>query len=262
MLAAERGDAIRVRALIAAHARLDSRDNDGRTALFLAAGSNQTPEITLSGLKGCLNCLKQLIAAGADVNASDDDGTTPLMAAASGHLDSVEALIAAGADVSARRGGSFTVQTALQFAEHYPPIIAALQRAQRNPPKVAPQRASASKVGGRLLSIDLANKTLQVVPWNSTEYQFKSDSIRALHWTDATLLKSGSSLLTMAAFLGGTPLNRQDMFGGITEQLRTAGDLQGGLFDFYIDQEDGKFVVRKMSGVIAFPGMSFAGQVP
>ena len=249
MLAAERGDAIRVRALIAAHASLDSRDNEGRTALVVAAGSDQ---------KGSLDCVRQLIAAGADVNASDDDGTTPLMEAASGHLDSVKALIAAGADVNARRGGSFVVQTALQSAERYPAIIEALQRAQKNPTKVAPQKARASKVGGRLLSIDVTNKTLQVIPWDSTERRFKSDSIRVLIWTGATLLKNGSSSLTMAAFLGGAPLNDEDMFGRVTQQLRTAGDLQGRLYDFYIDQADDKFVVRKMSGVIAFAGMSFA----
>lgn len=260
MLAAKRGDANRVRALIAAHASLDSHDNDGQTALFLAAGSNQTPEITSSGLKGCLDCLKQLIAAGADVNASDDNGTTPLMAAASGHLDSVEALIAAGADVNAKRGGSFTVQTALQFAERSPAIVAALQRAQQNPTKVAPQKARASKVGGRLLGIDVTNKTLRVIPWDETERRFKSDAIRVLPWTDATLLKHGSSSLTMGAFLGGTPINDEDMFGNATRQLRTAKDLEG-LYDFYIDQSDDKFVVLKMDGVIAFAGMSFAGQV-
>jgi hypothetical protein len=271
MLAAASGDAIRVHALIAAHASLESRDNDGRTAIFGAVN-----------LKGCLDCLKQLIAAGADVNASDDNNDiTPLMQAVSwGHLDAVEALIAAGADVNARRGGSAAVKTAIEFAQsnarmwHQQQgpdsaakakvadlVVQALQRAQQNPIKVATPKATANTVGGRLLSIDVPNKTLQVIPWDAKERRFKSEAIRVLNWTDSTLLKDGSSSLTMAVFLGGIPINKENMFGRVTGQLRTAGDLQGQLYDFYIDQADDKFVVRKMDGVIAFAGVSVAGQV-
>jgi len=87
-----------LRALISAGANLDSRDKTDKTALIWAAG----------GGSGCVESLEILIAAGADVNTKTDLGETPLMAAVLGvadettAMDIVKTLIAAGADINAR----------------------------------------------------------------------------------------------------------------------------------------------------------------
>ena len=81
-----------VKALIEAGADLNAKENDGWTALHLAA------------CNGKLDCVKALIEAGADLNAKDNDGWTALhLAARYGKLDCVKALIEAGADLNAKR---------------------------------------------------------------------------------------------------------------------------------------------------------------
>ena len=70
---------------------VNAKDNDGKTALIIAAES------------GCVDHINAIIAAGADVNAPDSKyGRTALMKAAySGNADCVKALITADADVNA-----------------------------------------------------------------------------------------------------------------------------------------------------------------
>ena len=77
-----------VRALIAAGANLDSRTNDGATALILASGANGTETV------------KILIAAGAGIDAVAMWGRTALIQAAARNPNPevIEALLDAGAD--------------------------------------------------------------------------------------------------------------------------------------------------------------------
>ena len=92
MLAARVGALDLVRSLVDVGADLDARDAAGATALAHAAEANQCA------------CLRLLIDADADLDADSDVGLTPLMsAAATGATPCVRALLAAGADVNARR---------------------------------------------------------------------------------------------------------------------------------------------------------------
>jgi hypothetical protein len=146
-------------------------------------------------------------------------------------------------------------------------LLTALQGSAQSPaPKQDQQKSTSTPkratVGGRLLSIDVANKTLRVVPWDSTEKRFKDEAIKSLSWNDATVIRNGSSSVTMAQFLAGKSVDDQDMFGHVIRQLKTVKDLEGQLYDCTVNQTDGKDLVQEMSGVIAFAGMSFAGQVP
>ena len=92
------GDAVRVRALLAAGADCNARNGDGATVLMLAAYA------------GRLDLVEALIAAGADVNATDERGWGALMKAAynadldRGFADVAQALIDAGANVEAPIG--------------------------------------------------------------------------------------------------------------------------------------------------------------
>ena len=86
LLAAARGDAGSVDALLSQGVGTNSRNPNGATSLQLAAAG------------GHLDVVQTLLANGADVNASDNNGTTPLMAATNGGYDPVmRALKAAGA---------------------------------------------------------------------------------------------------------------------------------------------------------------------
>ena len=94
--AADAGDADEVRRMLRAKpAILNEPDNQGFTALFLAAD------------KGNEEALGVLIEAGADINKGDEIGYTPLMAAAYyGHVEIVERLLTHQVRGQALRNGS------------------------------------------------------------------------------------------------------------------------------------------------------------
>lgn len=89
-LAAAHGDPAEARRLIAAGAKLELKDENGRTPLHWASRNAKSPALMVA----------ELVAAGADIEARDKKGATPLGRAlesgASGLL-AAEALLAAGA---------------------------------------------------------------------------------------------------------------------------------------------------------------------
>lgn len=92
MAAARTGSVEKVGALLEAGAIASQQDQDGNTALAIAASSEVGVE-----------ALEALIRAGSPVNAADRDGVTPLMKAAErGDAEAVRVLLAAGADKSAK----------------------------------------------------------------------------------------------------------------------------------------------------------------
>lgn len=103
LVAAERGDVDRVRALLTDKAAIDARDAQGRTALLIATHRN---DIAMA---------QTLIAAGADVNAKDAIQDSPyLYAAAEGRLEILRLTLAAGADLASlnRYGGTGLIPAA------------------------------------------------------------------------------------------------------------------------------------------------------
>lgn len=88
--AAESDDPGMVREILRYHPKLEMRDSEGRTPLFLAAAST----------RASVECVRLLAQAGADVNARDNQGNTPLHKTS--FPDVVEELLKLGADVNAR----------------------------------------------------------------------------------------------------------------------------------------------------------------
>ena len=86
--AAERGEIVVVRKLLADGARIDARDQRGRSALLAATHRNQ------------IDVAKFLVQEGADVNAKDFIQDTPfLYAAAEGRVEILKLTLGAGADL-------------------------------------------------------------------------------------------------------------------------------------------------------------------
>jgi ankyrin repeat protein len=86
--AAERGELLVVKMLLAGRARIDARDQRGRSALLAATQRNR------------IEVAKHLIQEGADVNAKDFLQDTPyLYAAAEGRIEILKLTLAASADL-------------------------------------------------------------------------------------------------------------------------------------------------------------------
>ena len=73
------GDSATVRVLLAAHADVNARNNDGQTALIYAAGENKEPfSSEKSANPEIERVVKALLAAGADATIADNSGKTAL----------------------------------------------------------------------------------------------------------------------------------------------------------------------------------------
>jgi ankyrin repeat protein len=107
--AAENGNIIAVKRLLAAGVNVNAKDILGETPLHRAA------------FEGHKEIVQLLIAKAADVNAKDKYGGTPLFyAATGGHKEIAELLITAGADVNAKiLIGKFKGETPLDYAIFY-----------------------------------------------------------------------------------------------------------------------------------------------
>ena len=144
--AAQRKDALALRALLGKKVNVNAPQADGTTALHWAAHYSDTETVTLllkaganpsvtnrfgasplseAALSGNTELMKALLDAGADAKTTSTlDGETVLMAAArSGNLEAVRLLLDRGADVNARE--RYKGQTALMWAaaERHAPIV-------------------------------------------------------------------------------------------------------------------------------------------
>ena len=93
--AAENGNIIAVKRLLAAGVNVNAATYSSETPLHFAASGHDYTEV-----------VELLIAKGADVNLKTNIGVTPLHSAANKEI--AELLIAEGADVNAKDGGGYT----------------------------------------------------------------------------------------------------------------------------------------------------------
>lgn len=103
-----------VNLLLSHKARVDVRNNDGRTPLVEAAAKS-----------GAISRL--LIDHGADVNAADENGITPLHMAAAGDIDLVRYLIQKGAAVNARTKSAYSAIAGTLYAQGTTPLAVAVK---------------------------------------------------------------------------------------------------------------------------------------
>lgn len=117
MGAAARGELAQVKDILAKGADVNATDQDGRTALMLAALGGR-PEVA-----------RLLIEQGADINARMKGGSTVLMAAVMvGNPEVVRLLVDKGADVAASDEGGITVLMASFLAGHPEVMTMLVQR--------------------------------------------------------------------------------------------------------------------------------------
>ena len=103
LMAAERGELVIVRALVAKGARINWRDHRGRTPLLAATWRNQ------------IDVARFLVQEGADVNAKDLIQDSPfLVAGAEGRVEILKLIVPAGADLkdTNRFGGTALIPAA------------------------------------------------------------------------------------------------------------------------------------------------------
>jgi ankyrin repeat protein len=103
LVAASRDDSVVVRETLAQGVNIESRDENGRTALLLATHHN------------AVNAARILIEAGADVNAMDNISDSPyLYAGAEGRLEILRMTLEQGADLASvnRYGGTALIPAA------------------------------------------------------------------------------------------------------------------------------------------------------
>lgn len=139
------GDVAKATAMLKSGADINSRDEEGATALMLAAGKGYSgmvemllqagAEVDAADLRGWTALMKALfnyeqnkgfpeivstlIDAGADIEHKVAYGTRPLMIAAGyGEARVVEVLIAAGVDVNAENEGGRTAQTIAETKDY------------------------------------------------------------------------------------------------------------------------------------------------
>lgn len=117
-------------------AEVDHQDQDGRTALQVAAGLGHPPVV------------KALIAAGADVNKPTKEGMTALMLAASvGNTEMVEILLDAGANPELQDGVGTTALLAAAY-NGFPQVVEVLLQSTSESKPVAPEVLDNRDVGG------------------------------------------------------------------------------------------------------------------
>jgi ankyrin repeat protein len=155
----------RLRAFLAAGAKPDVRDAQGKTVLHRAGKCrNAEPEV------------RALIEAGADVDARDAHGRTLLMllADAAGvyeNLPAVRALITAGADVNARDEGGMTVLAHAAECHHSdqePEAVAVLRAAGAREDglrEVALRKAAGQGDGERVRALIAAGADVNATTW-------------------------------------------------------------------------------------------------
>lgn len=117
MKASEKGDANKIKQLLATGAKVDLRGGFGMTALMSAS------------YKGKVDAVRILIAAGANVNAKSAYGETALgLASMRGHADVVRILIAEKADVNVKGDAGTTPLFNARF-HHHDDVVTLLEQA-------------------------------------------------------------------------------------------------------------------------------------
>jgi len=103
-----------------------------------------------------------------------------------------------------------------------------------------------------ICKMDIANKSMQLLPWDSASASWKRDATKTVFWEDTTELISGATKITMAQLANGTELDAT---------VTTLKDIQREECVFQLQRVGDKEIIRSAERVTLFAGQQRAGRV-
>lgn len=114
------------------------------------------------------------------------------------------------------------------------------------------KKKATTEAQAAICKIDPANKSMQLLPWDSASTSWKKDAIKTVFWEDTTELISGATKITMMQFTNGTQLDAT---------VTTLKDIQGEECVFKLQKVGDKEIIRSAERVTMFAGQQRAGRV-
>ncbi len=117
---------------------------------------------------------------------------------------------------------------------------------------LASYSAEPNKLQAAICSIDSANKSMLLLPWDTATRSWQKDSMKTVYWEDATQLISGSARITIAQLAKGTSLDAT---------VKTVDDIVREQGVLELRKVGDKEIARSVERLTILPGQQRAGRV-
>ncbi len=103
-----------------------------------------------------------------------------------------------------------------------------------------------------LCVINVEEKTIRVVPWNSETSKWEKDSAQVIQWKNSTQIQGATNRITMAEFVSGKNLD---------DDIKVLKDLHGKRGALIIDESKGEVMIKEITIMTMFAGENLPGYV-